>query len=219
MHHVDTLDLCINFRRYREYVDVETGEIKRKIDFNYVGPIDEKIRNRLYLDRINQEKSQKEGKVNQLSRAAKIALYKIVPKRKQRIIYYQGEFNGYRFIYNSKWNALKIHLSHNKVEQYTADEIISNVKEAVITYFKLDAEDVKDITLLRIDVKNDFRCRNQEQIDIVKNIISKATCKFRNYKKEIKQDDSKGYTVNYINRKLEMEKKGKESVNNEGKSK
>ena len=204
MYNVDTLDLSWNFRKHIEWTDEETGERIRlkELDIQYIKPIDEKIRSRLYLDKQNQQNQQREDRYNQMSREGKFALFKLIKKRDAPCICYRAKYNGYNFYYNSKWNSLKIHLSHRLVEDCDADQIINNVKDVISEFFEIDRDIITNLTLTRMDIKNDFKCEDEQDKAIIKNIISKAMQKFRNYNKEIEDTETR-YIVNYINRKGE----------------
>lgn len=210
MYGVDTLDLSWIFRKHIEWTDEETGERIRlkELDIQYIKPIDEKIRSKLYLDKQNQQNQQREDRYNQMSREGKFALFKLIKKRDGPSINYKGKYGGYTFYYNSKWNSLKIHLSHKLVEDYDTDEIINNVKDVIVEFFEIDRDIITNLTLTRLDVKNDFRCDDEGDKRIIKNIISKATQRYRSYNKEVEDTETK-YIVNYINRK-EEDKHGEE---------
>ena len=172
MHNIDTMELAVNFRKYTK-VNTKNGNSKRKLDLNYIKPIGIKFRKKLHYD----------------------GEYK-------KEILYKGSFDGYNFCYNTKWNALTIEVPHEKVERYTASEILNNVTEVIAYYFGIDKELINNnYTLTRIDIKNDVKCENIEKINIIKNIIKKAPDRIGKYKKETLQDDVSGYTVKYINRK------------------
>ena len=54
MYNVDTITLGINFRRQIFVEDID-GNVKRTVDLNYVLPINEKLKNKLYLGKKNAE--------------------------------------------------------------------------------------------------------------------------------------------------------------------
>ena len=166
MYNVDTLSLALNFREY-----IQTDEGKNIIDKAKVCPIDEKIRKKLCGD-ISFKKNG-------------------LP-----VFNAKGQYFGYFFYYNCEWNSLTVTLSHNKIEDYTCDEILSNVKSVVMSYFELAETEMVQIKLSRIDIKCDYLCKNDEML-IIKNTISKIKSNFRHYKKVVKIDNEQGYVVKY----------------------
>ena len=116
-----------------------------------------------------------------------------------------GKYNGYNLYYNSKWNALTSQIPHNKIEKLTADEILEIFKYSMMQLFQLKETEIPEIKLSRIDIKNDYLCKNEEELKIIKYIIQKVKDKFRNYEKTYKKDDTEGYSVKYLSHKKNKE--------------
>ena len=169
MFNVDTMSLVINFRKCI-YIN---GEIKVKDKIKlYI--IDGKIKRRLYCDTVYTS----EGVI---------------------ISNGKGNYDGYFFYYNMNWKSLTVMLPNEKVEEFTTNEILSNVKNAIMCYFELTEEEMEPIRLSRIDIKCDYLCQNDDMI-IIKNILSKTKSHFRSYDKAVKMDSNKGYVLTYSSR-------------------
>lgn len=86
---------------------------------------------------------------------------------------------------------------HNKIENATGTEIISEVKTMIMKYFNLTPEEMVPISLSRLDVKADYLCEPDEEMQIIKNILYKARAGYRFYSKIIQQDNENGFVVKY----------------------
>lgn len=166
MFNVDTLSLVLNFRKYIKVID-----INKHLDLKKITPVNEKILSRLYVKR-------------EVSSSG-IPVVKIT-----------GNYDGYFFYYNYEWNSLTVTLPHYKVDDFKANEIIDNAKNAVMEYFNLSEDEMVPIQLSRIDIKCDYLCKDDDII-IIKNIISKIKNSFRYYQKRVQMDNEQGYVVKY----------------------
>ena len=133
-------------------------------------------------------------------------------KIKHKNIYWKGKYGSYFFTYNETWNSLTIMLEHKAIKNYTSEQILENTKNVVMQYFKLEQDEINKIVLTRIDIKTDYRYKNEEELKIIKNIIEKAKSKLLTYIKITIQNDENGYTVKYIAKgteeKNDKDKKG-----------
>lgn len=200
MYNVDTISLGVNFREHKEdsYYIVE-GKQKQNCNWNKILKIDEKIRTKLYFDETNKKKLEQEYNKIALSKEAKMFYSEITNKKiRKRSVYKKGKHKEYYFTYNTTWNDLTIMVKHKAIEKYTSEEILKNLERELILYFDLEREDIKEITLRRIDIKTDYRYKNEEELEIIKNIVEKVKDSVRGCKKETVQDDKKGYTVRFI---------------------
>lgn len=217
MYNVDTISLGVNFREHKEdSYYIVGGKQKQSCNWNKILEIDKKIQTKLYFDETNKKKLEKECKKIALSKEAKIFYSEITNKRiKKRSIYKKGRHKEYYFTYNTTWNDLTIMVKHKAIEKYTSEEILKNLEEELTLYFGLEREDIKGITLRRIDIKTDYRYKNEEELEIIKNIVQKVKDMVRGCKKEIVQDDKKGYTVRFIAKKQKNEKDEKDEKDEE----
>ena len=209
MFNVDTILLGMNFEDRKKKVEMLAGRTKIITDYVYVKTVNEKIRNKLYLDDDNKKKLKK---VIELKQMAKQSHYILTRKDLSRNLDIKrfGSDGGYGFYYNETRHTLSIHLQHCLVEDFTAEEIINNTKQELMSYFELTVEELEPLTLRRIDYYCDYRFRDEMELDIIKNIITKITDQFYTYKKEITDKPSK-YVVKYLalkdgNKKLSVEK-------------
>ena len=168
MYGVDTISLVLNFRNTGLAEDVTGNAEKMKI-------ADWKIQSKLHYDKENLEKL----------------------NAGRNDVAMKGQYNGYSFFYNCEWHSLTVTAPHFKIEKYTDDEIIANVKEVIMNYFELEDDKIPEIYLSRLDIKNDYLCNPSEDLKIIKNILFKARCSFRFYTKKILRNDDKGFLIKY----------------------
>ena len=209
MFNVDTILLGMNFEDKKKEVEMLAGRTKIMTDYGYVKTVNEKIRNKLYLDDDNKKKLKK---VIELKQMAKQSHYILTRKDLSRNLDIKrfGSDGGYGFYYNETRHTLSIHLQHCLVEDFTAEEIINNTKQELMNYFGLTVEELESLTLRRIDYYSDYKFRDEMELEIIKNIITKITDQFYTYKKEITDKPSK-YVVKYLalkdgNEKFSVEK-------------
>ncbi len=209
MFNVDTILLGMNFEDRKKKVEMLEGRTKIITDYGYVKTVNEKIRNKLYLDDDNKKKLKK---VIELKQMAKQSHYILTRKDLSRNLDIKrfGSDGGYGFYYNETRHTLSIHLQHCLVEDFTAEEIINNTKKELMNYFGLTVEELEPLTLRRIDYYSDYKFRDEMELEIIKNIITKITDQFYTYKKEITDKPSK-YVVKYLalkdgNEKFSVEK-------------
>lgn len=187
MWNVDTLSLVMNLKNRGVRV---SDKSKGAIHWRYVWRVDKKIRNKLRYYRQNN--SRKYGyryiSNNSSENRGKFVAYK-----------------GYNFWYNLEAYALTVILSHDKVEAYTADEILQHVNQVIMEYFELEEHELNAMVLTRIDIKCDYRFADNEEYKIIKNIISKASQKTYHYKKEPVTDTDKEYSVKWLARKTKKD--------------
>ena len=215
MYNVDTITLGINFRRQIFVEDID-GNVKRTVDLNYVLPINEKLKSKLYLDKKNAEIRKREIQRNDYE--VKRVIDKLLEgkRRKEKSVYWKGKYGSYSFCYNETWNSLTVTLGHELIKNYTSEEIIANTRQAVINYFGLAEEQIGKITLQRIDIKKDYRCKNKEEKEIIKCLVEKARDKLYTMVKELIEDDEDGYIVKFIARGKSENSEEKETKKGSG---
>ena len=215
MYNVDTITLGINFRRQIFVEDID-GNVKRTVDLNYVLPINEKLKSKLYLDKKNAEIRKREIQRNDYE--VKRVIDKLLEgkRRKEKSVYWKGKYGSYSFCYNETWNSLIVTLGHELIKNYTSEEIIANTRQAVINYFGLAEEQIGKITLQRIDIKKDYRCKNKEEKEIIKCLVEKARDKLYTMVKELIEDDEDGYIVKFIARGKSENSEEKETKKGSG---
>lgn len=209
MFNVDTIFLGINFEDRQKEVEMLAGRTKVMTDYAYVKTVNEKIRSKLYLDDDNRRKLKKVIELKQMAKKSHYILTRKDLTRNLDIKRY-GSDGGYGFYYNETRHTLSIHLQHWLIEDYTAEEIINNTKQELIDYFGLITEELEPLTLRRIDYYCDYKFRDEMELEIIKNIVTKLTDQFYKYKKEITDQPSK-YVVKYLalkngNEKFSVEK-------------
>lgn len=204
MFNVDTIFLGINFEDRQKEVEMLAERTRIMTDYEYVKTVNEKIRNKLYLDDENRKKLKKVIELKQMAKQSHHILTRKDLSRNLDIKRF-GSDDGYGFYYNETRHTLSIHLQHWLIEDFTAEEIINNTKQELMTYFGLTKEELEPLTLRRIDYYCDYRFRDEMELEIIKNIITKITDQFYTYKKEITDKPSK-YVVKYLALKDENEK-------------
>lgn len=194
MFNVDTITLGMNFEnKTQSYIDLY-GDVKKRPDYQYLQKVEKKIKARLYLDSNNRRKKQK------LLSKQKWSNYKwdrYSNITKQDYIYWFGQDKGYSFCYNDTIHVLSITLAHYNIEEYTAKEIINNTRDKLIEYFMLESTELMQLTLRRIDYYCDYRYRDEEELLIIKQIMTRVTEQLYTYKKEI-TDTPETYAVKYL---------------------
>ena len=153
MFNVDTITLSINCRQYI----TET----RLVDWKNTSRINKKIKSKLWLKQVDQNNKK----------------YSMEPDNKTKKYWY-GKYQNYTFVYNEKWNYLMITIPHSLVEQDTQYQIICKVKNIIMEYFNLKQQEINKVQLNRIDIHNDFKFQNDEELNIIKNILNKAADTF-----------------------------------------
>lgn len=176
MYGVDTMSLVLNFRNTSIAEDVTENAEKMKI-------ADWKIQAKLHYDKENLEKL----------------------NAGRNDVAMRGKYNGYCFYFNCDWHSLTVTAPHFKIEKYTDDEIIADVKKVIINYFELEDDEIPEIYLSRLDIKNDYLCDPNEDLKIIKNILFKARCSFRFYTKKILRNDDKGFLIKYNSSKKNIQ--------------
>ncbi len=172
MHNVDTIALSMNCRQY--ITDTKL------IDWKNTSRINKKIKSKLYLKSV--DKNIRKDSVNSDKNVKK---------------YWYGKYKDYSFVYNERWNYLMITVPHFLVEQYTQYQIINNVQNIIMEYFNFKQQEINKIQLNRIDIHNDFKFQDNEELEIIKNILNKASDNFYTYKKQLLKNDSEGYILVY----------------------
>ena len=172
MYNVDTISLVLNFRYNPLANDVTANAYK-------MNKAHEKIQSNLYYDKANQEKL----------------------KAGRKDFGMKGKNDGYYFYYNCDWHSLTVTVPHCKIEKYTDDEIIEDVKKIVMSYFGLENDEIVEIHLSRIDVKNDYLCNPEEDLKIIKNILLKSRDYFRFYTKKVLINSDNGFLIKYNSKK------------------
>ena len=206
MFTVDTMTFGMNLEDRKKEKETITGRKVTIIDNNYVITVDAKIKSKLYLDDENRKKLQE---VIEKENIAKMFLFRFRRKdldRKFDIIRY-GKDGGYGFYYNETRHTLSVHLQHWLVEDFTAEEIIENTKQKLMMFFGLTKQEINPLTLRRIDYYCDYRYRDNMELEIIKNIITKIPDQFYSYKKEI-TDEPQKYVVKYLALKFNRKKYG-----------
>ena len=210
MFNVDTILLGTNFEERQTEVEMLTGRTRRMTDYKYVNAVNEKIKNKLYLDDNNKKKLRKVIELKQMAKNSHHILTRKDLTRDLDIKRY-GSDGGYSFYYNETRHTLSVHLQHWLVEDFTSEEIINNTKQELTNYFGLTAEELEPLTLRRIDYYCDYKFRDEMELEIIKNIIIKITDQFYTYKKEITDKPSK-YVVKYLALKNGSEKLSVENL-------
>ena len=172
MFNVDTVTLSMNCRQY----ETETKKVDRKNTIR----INKKIKSKLWLKLVDKNSRK----------------YGMGPDNKAKKYWY-GKYQNYTFVYNERWNYLMVTVPHFLVEQYTQYQIISQVQNIIMKYFNLKQQEINKIQLNRIDIHNDFKFQDNEELEIIKNILKKAPDNFYTYKKQLLKDDKDGYILVY----------------------
>lgn len=189
MYNVDTLSLTMNFNRKLEN--------STKLDWNYIYRIDRTMKGKLVLYSKDKANRDREIRYSKLSNENKELLSRLT-KRKQRAIYWHGEYDRYIFTYNENWHNLTIMLPNFKLEELTADAIKYNVNKAIMTYFNLQQKELNELVLNRLDIHCDYDFGEDEDYDIIRNILEKAPDKFYTYQKKLILDSKDGYIMKYL---------------------
>lgn len=216
MYNVDTVSLTMNFNRYkkrkiRKYIRISKNkrfkivrkrrkQKKKKLDWNYIYRMQCKITKQLVLYAKDKKNRDCEIKYNRLSNENKDILNRLRKNgnRKQKTIYWHGQYDGYIFNYNENWHSLIIMLPNYKVENYTKYEIKDKVNSVIMEYFGLELQELNELVLNRLDVHCDYDYGEGEDYDIILNILDKAPEKIYGYKKIIQKNDKNGYILKYL---------------------
>lgn len=104
--------------------------------------------------------------------------------------YYVGGYNKYSFWFNEQYCCLLITLQHRLIANKTETAIIEETTKAVTEYFGLTDKQLKIQKLNRIDYKQDYKIKNEEELEIIKFLLEKAVDKIsKNYIKEVSNKD------------------------------
>lgn len=202
MFNVDTITLGMNFEdKTQSYTDL-FGNIKARPDYKYIQKVEYKIKARLYLDSTNRNKKQK---LLERQKWFKDTFGSYSNIGKQDYIYWFGQDRGYSFCYNETRHVLSITLSHYNIEEFTSEEIINNTRDKLVKYFGLEKTELIPLTLRRIDYYCDYRYRDEDELLIIKQLMTKVTDTLYTYRKEI-TDTPTTYTVKYLSLKGKTQK-------------
>ena len=202
MFNVDTITLGMNFEdKTQSYTDL-FGNIKARLDYKYIQKVEYKIKARLYLDSTNRNKKQK---LLERQKWFKDTFGSYSNIGKQDYIYWFGQDRGYSFCYNETRHVLSITLSHYNIEEFTAEEIINNTRDKLVKYFGLEKTELIPLTLRRIDYYCDYRYSDEDELLIIKQLMTKVTDTLYTYRKEI-TDTPTTYTVKYLSLKGKTQK-------------
>ena len=100
---------------------------------------------------------------------------------------------------------LSITLSHYNIEEFTSEEIINNTRDKLVKYFGLEKTELIPLTLRRIDYYCDYRYSDEDELLIIKQLMTKVTDTLYTYRKEI-TDTPTTYTVKYLSLKGKTQK-------------
>ena len=196
-NNIDTITLAMSFRRCKDK-SIWTKNRNADLDWRYIGRINYKITSKLYLPNKDRKIRNRAVKYRGLSCNVSRPLFNLFHKEeKDKKYYWQGNYQGYQFKYNEKWQALLIMLPHDKIENYTAEQILEKTRNVIMKYFELQPDDLNELTLNRIDIYCDYRYKDKEELEIIKNVLDKAPDWLRNYKKDI-EDTTKCYLLKYL---------------------
>ena len=196
MFNVDTISIGMNLEDRKTEIKNVLGRIREVTDYNYVRTVNDKIKIKLHLDDENKKKLQKVIAMNQMARELFFRFNKDYWSKKLDITRY-GRDGNYSFFYNETRHTLTIHLQHSLIEEFTAEEIIENTKQELMDYFGLTIQELEPLTLRRIDYYCDYKYRDDVELQVIKNIITKITEQFYTYRKEI-TDKPEKYVVKYL---------------------
>ncbi len=96
--------------------------------------------------------------------------------KKTKEIVYVGRCKGYSFYFKNKYYFLAVSLKHELIEGKTKEEVVEETTYFINKYFNA-GNSLKANNLNRIDYKNDYKCKNEDEIEIVKNLFKKAVDK------------------------------------------
>lgn len=112
--------------------------------------------------------------------------------------FYIGKDKKYSFWFSEEFCCFIITLQHSLTVGKTDSEIIEETTKEVIKYFKLEPKQIEIQKLSRIDYKNDYKNKNEEERRIIEFILDIAVDKFgKNYIKKIEKKDG-FYKVKYM---------------------
>ena len=112
--------------------------------------------------------------------------------------FYIGKDKKYSFWFSEEFCCFIITLQHSLTVGKTDSEIIEETTKEVTKYFKLEPKQIEIQKLSRIDYKNDYKIKNEEERRIIEFILDIAVDKFgKNYIKKIEKKDG-FYKVKYM---------------------
>ena len=192
MHNVDTIDISMSTLQYKK-VKPLYGFNHQEVDWQHTRQVNNKIKSKMWLDKTSK------SNIDQINNCLEYGLNaNQVEELKKRIKYHLTYGNGYTFYFNEYWNSLSAMLPHFMVEEYDEAEILGELEFAISTCFNLEDNEMNELRLNRLDIKCDFKYKNQEEFNIIKNILEKAPDQFYTYKKQIREDTEKGYLFTYV---------------------
>lgn len=192
MHNVDTIDISMSTLQYKT-VKPLYGFNHQEIDWQHTHFVNQQIKSKMWLDKNSKYN------IEQINHYAEYGLNaNQIEELKKKIKYHLTYGEGYVFCFNEYWNSLTTMLPHFMVEEYDEAEILGELEGAIITCFGLEDNELNEFKLNRLDIKCDFKYKNQEEFNIIKNILEKAPDQFYTYKKQIREDDEKGYLFTYV---------------------
>ena len=192
MHNVDTIDISMSTLQYKT-VKPLYGFNHQEVDWQHTRQVNNKIKSKMWLDKTSK------SNIDQINNCLEYGLNaNQVEELYKRIKYHLTYGNGYIFCFNEYWNSLSAMLPHFMVEEYDEAEILGELEFAISTCFNLEDNEMNELRLNRLDIKCDFKYKNQEEFNIIKNILEKAPDQFYTYKKQIREDTEKGYLFTYV---------------------
>ncbi len=181
---IDTFTLCMSCTRWYKTKNVITGKYYDTIDWSYTARLQQKITSKMF---------QNEQDKQNVNRVVKVSEY----KWKKAKVNWHRKYKGYVFNYYENWHSLTIMVPHYKLENYKATEILKDVTAVIQELFEIATEDLNEILLNRLDIKVDYRYKDDEEYQIIKNILSKVSDKYYSYQKQVKKDDETGYILTF----------------------
>lgn len=181
---IDTFTLCMSCTRWYKVRNVLTEKYQDTIDWSYTAKLQQKITCKMFQSEQDKQNMNKVVKVGEF-------------KWKKAKVNWHRKYKGYVFNYYENWHSLTIMVPHYKLEDSTATEIVEDVTATIQELFEIATEDLNEILLNRLDIKVDYRYKNDEEYQIIKNILSKVSDKYYSYQKQVKQNDEKGYVITF----------------------
>lgn len=112
--------------------------------------------------------------------------------------YYINKVENYSFYFKEKLYCLIITLQHNLIVGKTAEQIKLETGNMIRKHFALQNEDYTIDNLNRLDYKNDYVLKDEEELPIIKNILTKTVDKVgKNYVKSKDEKNEKFYKKKY----------------------
>ena len=192
MHNVDTIDISMSTLQYKT-VKPLYGFNHQEVDWQHTRQVNNKIKRKMWLDKTSK------SNIDQINNCVEYGLNaNQVEELYKRIKYHLTYGNGYIFCFNEYWNSLSAMLPHFMIEEYDEAEILGELEFAISTCFELEEDEMNELKLNRLDIKCDFKYKNQEEFNIIKNILEKAPDQFYTYKKYIKDIKDDVYLFTYL---------------------